>query len=915
MAHLFFVLKAFSPAKVFRFAEAVAYFIGALAFFKKGNEIFTGGFYDTADGSIHIDLNAGNKGEGVMLFTAGHESGHDIKKYNPEGFRRLSEFLAKEYGKKGVSVHAHVLAMQKKSKQNLTYDEAHEEWVCQSLQRMFASVINNKDSGVLQRLQQYDNKVAQLLYKALTKLASKINALLEKLTPGTFEEQFVAEMDATVRKLFEAMYAEELVTAIDNAQWLSGVDVMSDIEAIDGMTSYLKLQEKDEFTDIQNDVLYPTSARERSAFNRSMANKTYKLKNKEIADIIIYTADNAYFISANGYMSGNILFKEKIDGNEDLINTLRKEFQNGTLTTSEGINLFIQGIRNDGGRGYRRHASLKEILAAEGYDDLDTEPHISNSTRSNSGSNQTSKKQRRESLTPRQKKYQARDSEGNELSGDDVKTQTADDSTKYILSESFTDNLLNSFGIEKRKLGDYVHVQNHVFDTLMKEGFFTDKILRNRTDVNKGSGMVVEINKSSIDETFSFNNFVRLGKFKKIAKLATIRELPNVIKHGHMVADDVANKYANSENKKFAYIEYATEVDGKEIMVRIAIKKTPQKNKFWVHSIYTIENVSDSPASTNHGTEAGHITADTGRIVTQESDSVKMYSGNDDLRFQERSPQDEFAEEAHEITSLNGSSYIDSYTEEQYNNFGWVRANNILSAKENAILRSKFAEALSHQSNPPKSKSGEYMISVGEPLENKIVYMKGTIDSPVITLVLKIDLDNETELAYERRQVYVYGHRGIHPKTASIFRRYNPSDVGYNLWAQQRKNSEGNRNYSRSGIDGTGNRSKTKRITRFRVNEDGSYTETYADGTEKTFSNENLEASDIRYQERSTEDISNRGLLANALESAATPGEEKNRLRNYKTKDRVLTDTERAIILEAVNNALKNPLQMTQSQY
>jgi hypothetical protein len=183
----------------------------------------------TGEMVFSLDSNASRDPVAAVLFTAGHESGHYIKLYNPEGFKRLGEFLAKEYGKKGESVHAHVLAMQKKSKNNLTYDEAHEEWVCQSLQRMFASVINNKDSGVLQRLQQYDNKVAQLLYKALSKLASKISSLLEKLTPGTFEEQFVAEMDAAVRKLFESMYAEELVTAIDNAQWLSGVDVMNDI--------------------------------------------------------------------------------------------------------------------------------------------------------------------------------------------------------------------------------------------------------------------------------------------------------------------------------------------------------------------------------------------------------------------------------------------------------------------------------------------------------------------------------------------------------------------------------------------------------------------------------------------------------------------------------------------------------------
>ena len=196
-----------------------------------GKKVEVNGLTNLTTGEMvfSLDSNASRDPVAALLFTAGHESGHYIKRTNPQGFKRLGEFLAKEYGKKGESVHARVLAMQKNSKNNLTYDEAHEEWVCQSLQRMFASVINNKDSGVLQRLQQYDNKVAQLLYKALSKLASKINSLLEKLTPGTFEEQFVAEMDAAARKLFEAMYAEELVTAIDNAQWLGGVDVMNDI--------------------------------------------------------------------------------------------------------------------------------------------------------------------------------------------------------------------------------------------------------------------------------------------------------------------------------------------------------------------------------------------------------------------------------------------------------------------------------------------------------------------------------------------------------------------------------------------------------------------------------------------------------------------------------------------------------------
>lgn len=199
-------------------------------------------------------------------------------------------------------------------------------------------------------------------------------------------------------------------------------------------------------------------------------------------------------------------------------------------------------------------------------------------------------------------------------------------------SHDFADSTFNSFGITNPS--DYIHVQRKVFDTLLNEGFFTNTETRSRTDINAESGMVIETNKSGIFETFSLNNYGRLGKFKKIAKLATIRNLPDAIKYGHIVMDNADNIHDSTDNnKKFAYIEYATEVDDKEIILKLAIKKSPQKNKFWVHSIYTIENVSDSPASTNNGTEAGHITADSKEIIPQDFNSV-----NSETKFSYKAP-------------------------------------------------------------------------------------------------------------------------------------------------------------------------------------------------------------------------------------------------------------------------------------
>ena len=62
-------------------------------FFRNGNQIF-------------IDINAGNKGEGAMLSTMGHEVAHYIRRWNAKGFKELADFLFKHYGHNGVSVDA-----------------------------------------------------------------------------------------------------------------------------------------------------------------------------------------------------------------------------------------------------------------------------------------------------------------------------------------------------------------------------------------------------------------------------------------------------------------------------------------------------------------------------------------------------------------------------------------------------------------------------------------------------------------------------------------------------------------------------------------------------------------------------------------------------------------------------------------
>ena len=75
-----------------------------------------------------------------------------------------------------------------------------------------------------------------------------------------------------------------------------------------------------------------------------------------------------------------------------------------------------------------------------------------------------------------------------------------------------------------------------------------------------------------------------LPKKLKMYKVAVIRSLPELIKTGYLIEDDVANSH--SENGyKYAYIGNRAIIDGVVVGIRIAIKKKIGSNHFWIHNI------------------------------------------------------------------------------------------------------------------------------------------------------------------------------------------------------------------------------------------------------------------------------------------------------------------------------------------
>ena len=171
------------------------------------------------------------------------------------------------------------------------------------------------------------------------------------------------------------------------------------------------------------------------------------------------------------------------------------------------------------------------------------------------------------------------------------------------------------------------------------------------------------------------------------------------------------------------------------------------------------------------------------------------------------------------------------YTEKDYRDYGWLRANELITANENLELTRKFAEAV-YGNKYQKSKFGEWMIPIGKDF-GKIVFAKGTIDNPVYTKMVEIDADIVDRVSDWEVMIYASNGRGIEQESGDIFRRYNSTDyaAGYKEYLQ------------RSSADIYGNRlqrgrsgGKTNSPVEYHFDGDGHGTVTYSDGTVVHFS-------------------------------------------------------------------------------
>lgn len=168
------------------------------------------GWYD--DNGIHIDLNAGNDGRGVMLYTLAHELTHHIRRYSPEKFKAFADVVMKGYGDRGISAENLIqkqIAKAKRSGRDVDYDTAYEEMIADSMEGILS------DGKVLEKLksiQESDPSLWETVKRWAKDTAEKIRKIVDAYKGQRMdsdEGKVVANMKEILPQL-EELYAEGL---------------------------------------------------------------------------------------------------------------------------------------------------------------------------------------------------------------------------------------------------------------------------------------------------------------------------------------------------------------------------------------------------------------------------------------------------------------------------------------------------------------------------------------------------------------------------------------------------------------------------------------------------------------------------------------------------------------------------------
>ena len=164
------------------------------------------------DGTLAIDLNAGEQGQGLILYTVSHDITHMAKDLSPEKWKEYADFLFKHYSKNHSveELIQYEIDFAKKKGRQLTRDEAYDEAVARASERMLVDVLNGTAQNKLAELNTEHKDIVTKIKELFEKLIARIKGFYNEIPPESRSAQIVHEMKDVAEQL-QAMWLDMIV--------------------------------------------------------------------------------------------------------------------------------------------------------------------------------------------------------------------------------------------------------------------------------------------------------------------------------------------------------------------------------------------------------------------------------------------------------------------------------------------------------------------------------------------------------------------------------------------------------------------------------------------------------------------------------------------------------------------------------
>lgn len=186
------------------------------------------GIYRSSDGTIHIDLNAGDNGQGTVAYALAHETTHFIKDWSATKYQTYADILIEAAESKGISYDSLLdrqLARLSELKENrsLTAEALQELAYDETIAEMSETMLTDTDAAqrISQELYKQDRTLWEKIRDFFTGLVEKLRNAYKGVDPDSDIGRVMKRAISDNEKVAQA-WAEAVVEAGENYQLQDG---------------------------------------------------------------------------------------------------------------------------------------------------------------------------------------------------------------------------------------------------------------------------------------------------------------------------------------------------------------------------------------------------------------------------------------------------------------------------------------------------------------------------------------------------------------------------------------------------------------------------------------------------------------------------------------------------------------------